>query len=196
MPRRSRNDSRNRRTSVRERILATVDELFYGRGTRNVGIDQIIAESGVAKASLYQHFASKDALVLEFLRQRHTAWREWFERAVADRAEQPRARLLAVFDVLEEWFGDPNFRGCPFINTTVEVANPAHPAHQISADVKRQFRTSLRQLAAAAGLEDPDGLAAQLALLVEGAIVTALMEQSPAAAGEARAAAARLIAAH
>ena len=196
MPRSPRTAPSTLKRSARERILATAGELFYGRGTRNVGIDEIIAQSGVAKASLYKHFDSKDALILEFLRQRHTAWREWFERAVSARAEQPRERLLAVFDVLEEWFQDPEFRGCPFINTTVEVADATHPAHRVSVEVKREFRAFLRGLATAAGLRDAEGLAAQLALLVEGAIVTAYMEQSAVPARQARGAAAGLIAAH
>lgn len=183
----------NRRTNARERILATAGELFYRRGTRNVGIDEIIGRSGVAKASLYKHFESKDALILEFLRQRHTAWREWFETAVQERTADPKQRLLAVFEVLEEWFRDPNFRGCPFINTTIEVADPVHPAHRVSAEVKGQFRTFLRRLAHAAGMQDPDTLAAQLALLVEGAIVTAFIDQSPAPARQAGQAAAALI---
>lgn len=158
--------------SARERILATAADLFYGRGIRNVGIDEIIARAGVAKASLYKHFDSKDALIVEFLRRRDAAWREWFEAAVEARATKPKDRLLAVFDLLEEWFAQDDFRGCEFVNAAVERADAKHPAHAASVEHKRLVRAYLHDLAKAARLKNPAATADHLALLVEGAIRT------------------------
>lgn len=185
---------RRRTRGARERILATASRLFYERGIRNVGIDEIIATAGVAKASLYKHFASKDALIVEVLQEQDAAWRKHLETEVAGRADAPKERLLAVFDVLEDWFGEASFRGCAFINTTVELASPGHPGHAASREHKRRIRSYLRDLAKAAKVKDPDALAGQLALLAEGAIVTALMEQSAEPARRARKAAAQLLA--
>lgn len=181
--------------SARERILATAGDLFYARGIRNVGIDEIIARAGVAKASLYNHFASKDALVVEFLKQRDAAWREWLQATLAERAAKPKEKLLAVFDVLEEWFAQDDFRGCQFINAIVELADSRHPAHKAAVRHKTLVRDYLRDLAVEARIRDPEALADQLALLVQGAIVSAVMEQSTDPARRARAMAARLLAA-
>jgi AcrR family transcriptional regulator len=177
----------------RERLLRAADELFYRRGIRNVGIDEIIAEAGVAKASLYKHFESKDDLVAEYVRQRDTRWREWFQREVEDRASTPRDRLLAVFDVLGEWLASPGFRGCAFQNATIELADAKHAGHAAAVANKRAVRAFLRDLAREAGVADPGPLADQLSLLAEGAIVTALMERTPTAARTARRAAAQLL---
>jgi AcrR family transcriptional regulator len=185
---------RRRPEGARERILSAASRLFYERGIRNVGIDEIIATAGVAKASLYKHFASKDALIVEVLHEQDEAWRKHLEAGVAARGGTPKERLLAVFDVLEEWFGEVSFRGCAFINTTVELASPGHPGHAASREHKRRMRSYLRELAKAAKVKDADALAGHLALLAEGAIVTALMEQSAEPARRARSAAAQLLA--
>ena len=178
---------------ARARILAAADDLFYRRGVRNVGIDEIIAVAGVAKASLYKHFASKDALVAEYLRLRHERWYASFVAAVELLAEAPRARLVAVFHVLEEWFQSEDFRGCAFQNAAVELADRRHEAHAAVLANKRAVRAYLTELAAQAGLGDPEGVSAQLALLAEGAIITAQLEGSPAAARVARQAAETLL---
>lgn len=182
--------------SPRERLLSVASELFYAHGIRNVGIDEIIARAGVAKASLYRHFPSKDDLVTEVLRQRDAAWFRDFRADVEARASNPKKRLLAVFAVLEDWFAEDLFRGCAFMNAAIELADATHPAHGVSRDHKRRMRAYLAELAKAARLKEPGALADQLALLIEGAIVTAVLEQSPEPARRARAAAVRLIAAH
>jgi AcrR family transcriptional regulator len=103
--------------AARERILETAYDLFSRSGTRAVGVDTIIAESGVAKMTLYRNFASKDDLILEFLRQRDERWtRAWLQAEVTEREERPGARMLAIFDVFGEWFERDDFEGCAFIN--------------------------------------------------------------------------------
>jgi AcrR family transcriptional regulator len=180
----------------RERLLRAANELFYTRGIRNVGIDEVIVAAGVAKASLYTHFRSKDELVAEYVRRRDASWRSWFRESVSARASTPLERLLAVFDVLAEWLASPGFRGCAFQNASIELADSAHPARAAAAANKRAVRSYLDELAREAGFADPRALADQLALVAEGAIVTALMlgraETTPVARS-ARAAASALL---
>lgn len=178
---------------VRERILETACELFYREGIQNVGIDRIIAESGVAKMSLYNHFKSKDALIEAFLRQRDQQWREWFVTRVEERSVDPKQRLLIVFDVLQEWFENPNFRGCAFINATVELANPHHPGCQAALDHQLAVYQYILDLVKAEGLEPAERVARQLLLLVQGAIVIAMMQGRPQAAADAKSAAITLL---
>lgn len=188
--------SKSHRKSVRERILETACELFYREGIQNVGIDRIIAESDVAKMSLYNHFKSKDALIEAFLRQRDQQWREWFVTRVEERSADPKQRLLILFDVLQEWFESPNFRGCAFINATVELASPNHPGCQAALDHQLAVYTYIHGLVKAGGLEPAELLARQLLLLVEGAIVVAMMQDHPLAAADAKSAASTLLAIH
>ena len=182
------------RSSLRERILDAASELFYRHGIRAVGVDTLIARSGVAKMSFYKYFASKDALVVAFLTRRDERWRAWLRAAVERRATEPRARLLAVFDTLDEWFRSPEFRGCAFVNAASELADRAHPAYRAVVEHKQRVEAYLRELAHASGVRDPEALARRLLLLMDGAIVTAQIAGTPGAAREARAVAAALIA--
>lgn len=179
--------------SVRDRIMQAASTLFYQEGVQNVGIDRIIAESGVAKMSLYNHFKSKDALIAAWLQQRDVNWREWFQKTVEKQATAPAERLLAMFDVLEEWFSQPGFRGCAFINSSVELVDPEHPGYQVAIEHQQALYGYILHLVQAAELDNPDAVAEQLLLLMEGAIVVAMMRRSPAAATHAKTAAATLI---
>jgi AcrR family transcriptional regulator len=179
---------------VRDRLLDVVDDLFYTRGIRNVGIDEIIARAGVAKASLYKHFPSKDALVAAYVRRRAARWGEWFRGEVERRGGAPRERLLTVFDVLAEWIASSGFRGCAFQNAAVELADRTHEAHAAVIENKRGVHAYLRSLAQDAELHAPDALASQLAVLVEGAIVAAHVGGTPSPVVAARSAAATLVA--
>ncbi|MCM1982546.1 TetR/AcrR family transcriptional regulator [Lyngbya confervoides] len=111
----------------RDRIMQAASTLFYQKGVQNVGIDRIIAELGVAKMSLYNHFKSKDALIAAWLQQRDHNWRDWFQHRVEALATAPQERLLAMFDALQKWFSQPDFCGCAFINSAVELVDPEHP---------------------------------------------------------------------
>lgn len=157
------------RKTARERILDTAAGLFYREGIRAVGIDTIIARSGVAKMSLYRNFASKDELVCAYLEDIGGHFWAWWDRVAACHPDDPRAQLVGLFTSLGRWIGHPKFRGCPFINTAVEFRDPDHPGRALVIAHKRRVRDGLRALAEAAGAADPDQLAAQLQLLMEGA---------------------------
>ncbi len=181
-------------SNKRDQLVDTALKLFYRDGFHATGIDRILAESGVAKMTLYNHFKSKDELILAALRLRDERFRNWFMKAVEQRAEKPAERLLAVFDVLEEWFRTDGFCGCMFINASAEFASPDDPIHVTSAEHKRLVLKYLRELAADAGSADPDELGDQIGLLLEGAIVLAHVTGRPDAAGQARSAAEVLLA--
>lgn len=173
--------------------MKAASDLFYQEGVQNVGIDRIIAESGVAKMSLYNHFKSKDALIAAWLQQRDASWREWFQKTVEEKATEPDQRLLAMFDALEEWFSQSDFRGCAFINSSVELVDPEHPGYQVAIAHQHAMYDYILHLVNAARITNPEFLSEQLLLLIEGAIVVAMMRRSPIAANHAKAAAATLI---
>jgi len=179
--------------SRKDHLVETALRLFYENGFHATGIDTILAESGVAKMTLYKHFKGKDDLILAALELRDRRWMEWFQAELERQAEGPRRRLLAVFDVLKGWFGREDFRGCMFINAASEYAGLDGAIADLAARHKRAVREVIRGLAREADLGSPDDLADQLALLVEGAIVMALMDGSPAWAATAKEAARSLI---
>ncbi len=158
----------------RERILDTAYELFSRHGMRAVGVDRIIAEAGTAKMTLYRHFASKDELALAFLDEREQRWvRDWLRAEVERRSDDPRERLLSIFDVFGEWFALPDFEGCAFINLMLELSDPADPVRVASVSHLSKIRDFLIELASAAGIEDPDAFARQWHILMKGSIVAA-----------------------
>jgi AcrR family transcriptional regulator len=159
---------------ARERILDTAYELFSCNGIRAVGIDAIIDRSGVARMTLYRHFGSKDALVLAFLERREERWtRDWLQRAIERRAVDPGERLLAIFDVFDEWFQREDFEGCSFINVLLEIAEPKHELHRASANYLARIRAFVEELATDAGVADAGGLAHTWHILMKGSIVAA-----------------------
>src|SRR5882672_134300 len=152
---------------ARTRILDSAYELFSRRGVRAVGIDAIIERSGVARMTLYRHFASKDALVLAFLERREERWtRAWLQNEVERRSPDPRTRLLAIFDVFDEWFQLADFEGCSFINVLLEMADPTHVLHVASTDYLARIRTFVEGLASAAGVADAPAFARQWHILM------------------------------
>ncbi len=164
---------------ARQQILETASELFYQKGIQHVGINEVIAESGVAKRTLYRWFPSKDLLIEEVMKYRAGQWICWFETAVSERGNTPKERLLATFDVLGEWYASPNFRGCPFINAVLEIADASHKAHQVSINLRESIRQIIMRLAAEAGIKNPDFFSQQYLLLIGGASLMATIEQSP-----------------
>jgi AcrR family transcriptional regulator len=169
------------RASARERLLNAASELFYEEGVRTVGIDRVIEHAGVAKATLYNAFGSKDELVRAYLTHRHSLWRERMKRELESDYETPRERLLGVFDVLGESFAEPGFRGCAFVNASAE-AHPGSAIEEASDEARAWRRAQLNTLATTAGAADPETLSQQLSLLYDGATVTARMDRDPAAA--------------
>jgi AcrR family transcriptional regulator len=161
-------------TEVRERLVTAAYELFSRHGVQAVGVDAIIERSGVARQTLYRHFGSKQELVLAFLERREEVWTYgWLAAEVQRREHDPRGRLLAIFDVFDEWFRDPEFEGCSFINVLLEHPAPDHPLHQAAAGYLARIRNFLRGLAADAGIADPGGFARQWHILMKGSIVAA-----------------------
>jgi AcrR family transcriptional regulator len=162
------------RGPARERILETAYDLFSRHGIRAVGVDRIIAESGVAKMSLYRHFPSKDDLVLAFLARREERWTEgWLKAEVERREETGAGRLLAIFDVFGEWFQDPEFEGCSFINVLLEFDEAGHPIRVASVEHLAAIRGHIAGFAEQAGIEDTDAFARQWHILMKGSIVSA-----------------------
>jgi AcrR family transcriptional regulator len=186
---------RTRTTSEpRQRILETADRLFYRDGIRAVGIDRIIAEAEVAKMSLYKHFPSKDDLILAVLEYREEKLLAFFGSAMERHGRRTKDKLRAFFAALRDWFESPGFRGCAFQNAAVELADAEHPGSQFVRDHKRRFQQLLSGL-----VEDSLGrsaakVAPAVGLLVEGAIVTAVIQGSSDAAKVAREAALKLVA--
>ncbi|MFF1439119.1 TetR/AcrR family transcriptional regulator [Streptomyces sp. NPDC058295] len=177
--------------TAREQALDAAEKLFYGRGVQSVGMDDLRGASGVSLKRLYQLFPAKEQLVEAYLERRDVRWRGLLAESVA-RREDPRERILAVFDWLAQWFGEPDFRGCAWINAYGELgATSDRVARQVRAH-KRAFREYLGALVADAGL--PDALTGPLFLLAEGAMVTAGISGGGAApATEAREAARLLL---
>jgi AcrR family transcriptional regulator len=160
--------------SGRERVLETAYELFSRHGTRGVGVDRIIAESGVAKMTLYRNFASKDELILAFLERREERWtREWLQADVERRATEPAERMLAIFDTFGEWFATDDFEGCSFINVMLELPVAGHPVREACVRHLAEIRAFVAGLAEQAGVADPDAVACQWHILMKGCIVAA-----------------------
>jgi AcrR family transcriptional regulator len=179
------------RPSARERLLAAANELFYNEGVHTVGIDRVIEQAGVAKASLYNTFGSKDELVRAYLEGRHASVTELIMRAV-ERYDVPRERLLAVFEGQGDLFAQPGYHGCAFARASAE-SHPGDPAERAADAYRGGVRTLLTKLAAQAGVAEPEVLARQLHLLFDGSGQSARMDHDPGAAAAARAAAATLL---
>src|SRR5277367_3415658 len=177
--------------SPRERLLDAASELFYAEGVQSVGIDRVIAQAGVAKASLYSTFGSKEGLVSAYLERRHEELIARLRKAAAG-VEDPVERLLAVFDSQAAQFPRPGYRGCAFMAASAEA-----PAHSEITEATAKYRGEVLnlfvELAAAAGIADPEQLADQLRLIYDGGSIAANLDHNPGIASSARAAARALI---
>ena len=159
-------------TEVRDRILATATDLFYKHGIRAVGVDLVVKEAGVTKTSLYRHFGTKDDLVVAFLqRMDEDFWRTWDE-VTQQHPDDGRAELNAQLEWIGERAGQPDYRGCPQINIAAEYPELGHPARKFAKEHKREMRRRLKNIAEKLKSADPDQLAGQLAVLINGAFVS------------------------
>lgn len=160
--------------SVRDRILNTARDLFYKEGARSVGVDTVVAQSGVAKTSLYRWFPSKDALIVAVLeKERHDRWAGW-DRTAAQSDSEPRERLRAHLNGIARYVSSSHFRGCPFMNVTAEFADPQHPARLLATEEMHELRRRLRGLVDnIEGVANPQELTEHLLLLVDGAFSSA-----------------------
>jgi AcrR family transcriptional regulator len=159
--------------SARERILDASYELFSQRGIRAVGVNEVIERAGVATATLYRHFSSKDELVLAFLQLREQRWtKDFVEAGAISRGSDPEQRLLAIFDVFDEWFQREDFEACSFINVMLEMG-PLHSAGRASVCHLEQIRSIVRRLAGEADLHETESLARSFHILMKGSIIAA-----------------------
>lgn len=172
------------RPTKRDLIVEEAARLFYERGS-GVGIDTLIEEIGVAKMTLYKHFPAKADLVAACLRHVDARYRARLAAGAED-AVTPQDRVLGIFDSLRTWFGTSTFRGCAFVNATIELADPTHPAHAAVLEHKTRTREWVEGLVADCGVADPPFVARQIVQLMEGAITTALVESDPEVAAVAR----------
>jgi AcrR family transcriptional regulator len=171
--------------TMKERILETADRLFYLQGIRAIGVDTIAAEIGISKRTLYNHFPSKDALISAYLDRR-------FVRPPAS-DKPPVEQILGTFDSLERRFAAKDFRGCPFVNAVAEVGPESKPVRKIAVAFKESRRLWFRDLLLQIGVADPEGLATQLVLLVDGSIAQDLVRDEPKMARAAKEAAKTLL---
>ncbi|MGH3456179.1 MAG: TetR/AcrR family transcriptional regulator [Nocardioidaceae bacterium] len=183
-------------TPTAERILRVASELFYTRGIRAVGVDTIAEAAGTTKKTLYDRFGSKDRLVAAYLEARDARWRAFLEDRLNQEDSDPERQLLAVFDATEIWQQRHARRGCSVINAGAELVDPDHPARRLLAPQKIWLRDRFRDLADAAGLRDPEGLADQLLLVHEGMLVALSVADLDTTTDAARAAVHTLIDAH
>jgi len=184
------------RADTRERIVGAASSALYRHGINATNVDALASAAGVTKVTLYRHYRSKDALLVDGLRRRHRERHETLTDLLADESVAPRERLLCVFDWLGDWFAEEPFRGCAFVQALVEVGRDSDGVRLIAAEHKRAFAAALGGAAERAGAAKPTELAAQLQLLVEGATVVAYATGRLEAALDARAAAETLLTAH
>jgi AcrR family transcriptional regulator len=169
------------KADARERILDAAYQLFSRRAIRDVGVDEVIERAGVAKATLYRHFPSKDDLVIAFLERREERWTlAWVEAEARRRGTTPEEQLLAIFELFDEWFQRDDFEACSFINVLLEMG-PAHPAGQASVQHLANIRTVVGRLADEAALRDPESFARSWHILMKGSIVSATEGDAQAA---------------
>ena len=160
--------------SGRERILEAAYDLFSRSGVRAIGVDTITVHADVAKMTLYRNFTSKHELAMAFLQLREERWvKDWLQAEVCRRGSSPAGQLLAIFDVLSEWFARDDFEGCPFVTSLLEFDDPEDPVRKACVMHLANIRAFVAELATAAGIEDPARFAAQWHILMKGSVIAA-----------------------
>jgi AcrR family transcriptional regulator len=180
--------TRVRKTNTEQKILDTAAGLFHRHGLRGVGVDQVIADSGVAKSTLYAHFRTKDDLIAAYLRRTDDSWTQQLQAAAEAAGPDPAEQMVGLFDALLASFDRHGFFGCPFISAAVEAepGSQAHTAATVHTQRRQQWLTSL---ATAAGTAEPATLAAHLGLLIDGALASGRLLQDRAVVDSAKASA-------
>jgi AcrR family transcriptional regulator len=179
--------------NARDRLIDTAITLFNRHGFHATGVDRIVAVARVAKKTLYAHFPSKEDLILAALSRKRAACADKFLPAVLASSDDPKDRLLGLFELAKGWFNDPDFYGCIFVNAAVEYSEPSHPINASAREYKTLLRNFARDQAQAGGAADPDDLADKIALLFEGATTVAQVSARPDAATTAKQIAVQLI---
>ncbi|RAM52101.1 MAG: TetR/AcrR family transcriptional regulator [Hapalosiphonaceae cyanobacterium JJU2] len=163
-------------SDLKKKVLITAADLFYRKGIHNVGVNEIAAKSEVAKMTLYKYFPSKDQLILEVMRYRSEEWQDWFRESINKREGTPIERLLAIFDVMEEWFSSPDFQKCPFSTTAAELASINHPALQFCIQPMTASYSFLLKLSKEASIDNSQEFTQHALLLIGGCIMTANLQ--------------------
>jgi len=179
---------------TRRKLLDAADVLFYAEGIRATGVEAVAERADVAKMTLYAHFASKDDLILAYLEERDRRWRDSLEDRLGGQ-DDPREKLLAVFDAYREWLLEGGLRGCAYVNCAAEFPDRGHPAREAVRSHKAGLKDRLAELSAEAGAAEPEKLAENLFLLLEGSYVTGALQGNDEVVGRARGLAAELVAA-
>ncbi|NBM15263.1 TetR/AcrR family transcriptional regulator [Streptomyces sp. GC420] len=187
--------TRVRKTNTEQKILDTAAGLFHRYGLRGVGVDQVIAESGVAKSTLYAHFRTKDDLIAEYLRRTDDSWMDRLRAAAEAAGTSPAEQIAGLFDALLSSFDRHGFFGCPFISAAVE-AEPGSRAHAAATAHTRRRQEWLTGLSREAGAEDPAALAGHLGLLIDGALASGRLLQDRTVVDAAKAAASDAVRSH
>ncbi|MCU1763958.1 TetR family transcriptional regulator [Pseudomonas protegens] len=182
----------NMHSETRDIILDVTEKLIYQNGIAATGMDLLVKTAGVSRKSVYRYFTNKDELVVAALERRDQRWMHWFCSAV-NQAATPALRLLALFDVLKDWFATPGFRGCAFINTSGETGDPQDPVRQVAKRHKQNLLDYVTELCQEHGVQHPEELAAQLLILIDGAITVALVMGNHSAADNAQCMARKLL---
>ena len=183
------------RAAARERLLAAAATLFQEHGIQATGVDAIIEEAGVAKSTFYRHFPSKDDLIVAWLRDPRARWFERVRARAQASGTGPRDEILLFFEATANWLEAEGYRGCPYLNTTVEIADPAHPARLVIRETLDEIAAYLRGLLTAAGYRDAELMAMELQALLAGAISLAVARHTVTDALAAKEAARHVLAA-
>lgn len=179
-------------TDTRDIILDVTEKLIYKSGIAATGMDLLVKTAGVSRKSIYRYFANKEELIVAALQRRDLRWMNWFTRQV-ELAPTSGERLLGLFNVLKDWFASDGFRGCAFINTSGETGDPEDPVRQVARQHKQKLLDFVLKLCTEHGVQDPQALARQLLILIDGAITVALITGNPDAADDAQSVARTLL---
>src|SRR5258708_13918975 len=178
---------------ARRRLLDVASALFYQEGIRAIGVDTIVEQSGVGKATLYRQSPTKDDLIATYLGEEDRLWWHWFDEVIAEHEGSPKAQLLTFFEACTRRLMQPGFRGCAFLNALAEYSDAEHPVHHCALGHERELRRRLSQLSRKAGARDPEQLADQLLLVCNGALTSAPLFGAASPALQPQAIAAHLI---
>lgn len=179
--------------NMNEKILATATSLFETRGIQASGVDTIIAEAGIAKATLYKHFPSKNLLITAYLRDKSNKFYAWLNSRLATKKADSIDILITLCELVEQWISTPEFHGLPFHIAAVEFPDPEHPINQYSSVLAVELQGYLSKIAATAGAKDPEAIGQQLTMLFEGAALVERISPGSGAANRAKNAAITLI---
>ncbi|TVT79779.1 TetR/AcrR family transcriptional regulator [Pseudomonas sp. H3(2019)] len=177
---------------TRDIILDVTEKLIYKSGIAATGMDLLVKTAGVSRKSIYRYFANKEELTVAALQRRDVRWMNWFKNEV-NKAPTSAERLLNLFTVLKDWFASEGFRGCAFINTSGETGDPQDPVRLVAKEHKQKLLDYVRELCTEHGVHDPEALAKQLLILIDGAITVALVMGDHSAANNAQCMARKLL---